>query len=92
MWCDLLSRVDHAADAVTLLHLFKGGVDVGQRLAVRDEFVHLELAGQIIINEVWELGTAFDATEGAALPHTTGNQLECYTTVSVHRQITCMRF
>ena len=42
-----------------------------------DEFVDLELALQVVVNEIWELGAAFDTAKSAAFPYTTGDQLEC---------------
>ncbi len=42
-----------------------------------DELVDLELAVEVIADEATHLGTALDATKGASLPHTAGNELEC---------------
>lgn len=43
-----------------------------------DELVDHQLAAQIVVHQVWELAAALDAAERAALPHTSGDQLECY--------------
>lgn len=43
-----------------------------------DEFVDHQLAAQVVVHQVWELAAALDAAECAALPHTSGDQLECY--------------
>lgn len=42
-----------------------------------DELVDLELAVLVVLDEVGQLGATLDAAEGAALPHTTGDELEC---------------
>lgn len=76
---DLL-HVQHGADAVALLHGFKGVVDLGQRLTVGDELVDLEPALEVVGDEVGQLAAALDAAEGAALPDATSDQLECYNT------------
>ncbi len=59
--------------AIASLHIRKSGVDLIQRLPVRDEFVHLEFPSHIIVHEVWELATAFDAAECATFPDTAGD-------------------
>lgn len=73
-----LFHIHHAANAVASLHLLKGSVDGRQRLTVGDELVHLELAVQVVVHETGQLGATLDTTKGTALPHTTGDQLECY--------------
>lgn len=45
---------------------------------MRDEFVDLELAGEVVVDEVGELRAALDATESAALPDAAGDELECW--------------
>lgn len=72
----LLAHVDDAADAVTSLHVSEGGVDLVERLSVGDEFIDLQLAGHVVVNEVGKLGAALDTTESASLPDTTSNKLE----------------
>ena len=42
-----------------------------------DELVDLELAVEVVADEAAHLGAALDATKGASLPHTAGNELEC---------------
>ena len=70
--------VQHRADAVALLHELKGLVDLGQRLAVGDELVHLEAALEVVLDEVGKLAAALDAAKGAALPDAARDQLERY--------------
>lgn len=41
-----------------------------------DELVDLKFALQVVVDKVGQLGAALDATEGASLPHTTGDELE----------------
>ena len=72
----LLAHVDDAADAVTCLHVPKGGVDLVERLSVGDELINLQLAGHVVVDEVGELRTALDTTESASLPDTTSDKLE----------------
>lgn len=72
-----LFHIHDTADTVALLHLLKGSVDVGERLAVGDELVNLQLTVQVIVNQTGELSPALDTTECTSLPHTTGDQLEC---------------
>lgn len=43
---------------------------------MRDELVDLEVAIHVVGDETGELGAALDAAEGAALPHTSGDELE----------------
>lgn len=42
-----------------------------------DELVDLEVALQVVGDEVVHLRATLDTTESASLPHTTGNELEC---------------
>jgi hypothetical protein len=49
---------------------------------VRDEFVHLEPAVLVVLDEAGELGAALHAAEGAALPDAAGDKLECYRMVN----------
>lgn len=72
-----LAHVDDGADAVAGVHVVEGLVDAGERLAVGDKLVNLELAGHVVVDEVGELRAALDTTESAALPHATGDKLEC---------------
>jgi hypothetical protein len=65
-----------------LLHRLKGVVDLGEGLAMRNELVNLELALKVIINETGQLGAALDATESGALPDTTGDKLEGYSSIT----------
>lgn len=69
--------VNNTPDAIARLHLLKRIVDTCQRLTVRDELVHLELAVEIILNQAGQLCAALDAAKGATLPYSAGNKLEC---------------
>lgn len=42
-----------------------------------NELVHLEGTLQVVRHEAGELGAALDAAEGASLPDTAGDELEC---------------
>lgn len=59
------------------MHVVESGVDLAEGVAVRDELVDLELALHVVVDEVGQLRAALDAAEGAALPHATGDELEC---------------
>lgn len=72
----LLAHVDDAADAVTSLHVLESGVDLVEGLSVGDELIDLELAAQVVVNEIGKLGTALNTTEGASLPDTASDKLE----------------
>jgi hypothetical protein len=52
---ELCSRVNNTTDTIPSLHLLKSVVDVGEFLAVRDEFVDLELAVQVVVDQVGQL-------------------------------------
>ena len=73
----ILLHVQHGADAVALLHDLEGLVDLGERLAVRDELVDLEAALEVVLDQVGQLAAALDAAEGAALPDAARDELEC---------------
>jgi len=73
-----LSHVHDTTNAITLLHDIKRLVDVLKSLAVRDELIDLQLALQIIINQVWKLAAAFNTAESTALPDAPSDKLECY--------------
>lgn len=45
-------HINDAANTIALLHIVEGGVDTGHGLPVCDEFVYLELPGQIVVYEV----------------------------------------
>lgn len=72
----LIRHANNTTNAVTSLHVTKGLVDVFERLSVGDELVHLELACHVVVDEIGKLSTALDATKGATLPHTPGDELE----------------
>ena len=83
----LLPHVDHSPDAVPLLHRLERVVNFLERLAVRDELVHLEIALQVVVDEARELCAALDATKRGALPHSARDELErCGEVLAVHRK------
>lgn len=86
-----LFQIHNATHTVALLHLLKGSVDGRQRLPVGDELVHLELAVEVVIHQTGQLGATLDTTESTALPHTAGNQLECYARKSAMEQVHDMK-
>lgn len=45
-------------------------------------FVHFEFASHVVVNEVWKLGATFNTPKGTTLPYTSGDQLECFFSVS----------
>ena len=73
-----LPHVYHTSDAVSRLHILEGSVDLGQGLAVSDEFVYLQLASHVIVHQVWQLRATFDAAKGTSFPYTAGYKLERY--------------
>jgi hypothetical protein len=74
----VIPHIHNRPDTVPRLHDLKGLIDLCQRLAMRDELVHLELAGQVVLDQIRQLRAALDAAESAALPYAARNQLECY--------------
>lgn len=69
-------HVDHTSDAISGLHILKRSIDLVQWLPVRDEFIHLQLVGHVVVDQVRELRAAFDTAESAPLPYTAGDKLE----------------
>jgi hypothetical protein len=61
-----------------LLHDIKSLVNILQSLAVGNELINLELALQVVINQVWKLRAAFDSTKGTTTPDTASDKLECW--------------
>lgn len=47
-----------------------------------DELVHLEVAVEVVVHETGKLSATLDTTEGATLPYTAGDELECWRLVS----------
>lgn len=41
-------------------------------------FVHFKFASHIVVDEVWKLGATFNTSKSTTLPHTSGDQLECF--------------
>jgi len=73
---ELLAHVDNTTNAVSSLHIGEGLVHLVERLTVGDEFVNLEVAVQVVINETRQLGAALDTTERTAFPYTACDKLE----------------
>ena len=71
------SHIHHTPDAIPRLHILKRSVDLIQRLPMRDELVHLELARHVIVHQIRELRAALDAAKSAPFPHAAGDELEC---------------
>ena len=68
-----LPHINHAPDAVALLHVMERFVDAGQWLPVGDEFVDFEFSGQVVVHKVRQLSAAFDASESTAFPYAASN-------------------
>jgi hypothetical protein len=43
-------------------------VDILQCLSVRNEFINLELALHVVVDQIWELAAALDAPESTSSP------------------------
>ena len=71
------SHVHHTPDAIPRLHILERSIDFVQRLPVRDELVHLELARHVVVHQIRELRATFDAAKSASFPHAAGDELEC---------------
>lgn len=71
-----LRHVHHGPDTVPLLHDLERVVDLGKLLAVRDELVDLELAVEVVLDQVRQLGPTLDAAKRTTLPHPSRHKLE----------------
>src|SRR6266567_3585960 len=71
---EALVEVDHAADAILRLHQREAAVDVVQRELVRDEAVHVDVAGEVHVDELRNLIASFDTTERRACDAPSGDQ------------------
>ena len=71
-------HIYHTSDAVSRFHILERRVDLGQWLAVSDEFVYLQLASHVIVHQVWQLRATFDTAEGTSFPYTAGYKLKRY--------------
>src|SRR6202030_2443814 len=60
------AELDHAADAILTLHQLEPLVDLIEREAVRDERVHVDVAGQVAVDQLRHLVAASDAAERRA--------------------------
>ena len=70
-------HIHHTSDAISRFHVLECGIDFIQWLPVRDEFIDLQLAGHVVIHQVWELRAAFDTAKSASFPYAAGDELEC---------------
>jgi len=73
---EILLHGQDSTNAIALLHDVEGLIDLGQRLAVRNELVDLEPALEVIFDKIGKLAAALDAAEGTALPYATRDELE----------------
>lgn len=71
------SHVHHTPYAIPRLHILERSIDLIQRLPVRDELIHLELARHVVVHQVRELRAPFDAAKSAPFPYAAGDELEC---------------
>lgn len=62
--------------AIAMLHRVKRVIDSRKHLSVTDELVHLQLSGQVIVNQIGKLRATLDATEGATFPYSARHELE----------------
>ena len=53
---------------------------------MRNELIHLQLPAHVVIHQAWQLSSALNTTECAALPHATRDQLESLFMLAVERQ------
>jgi len=51
----IFSHVHYTANAISCLHILEGGIDAGQRLAMSNKLVNLELATHVIVHQIREL-------------------------------------
>lgn len=48
-----------------------------------DELIDLQVAIEVVLDKAWKLAAALDTAKGTTLPHTAGNELECYFEIQV---------
>lgn len=72
-----LSHVYHATNTITLLHDIERLVNILQSLSVSDKLIDLELALHVVINQIWELSSTFNATKSRSTPNTSSDKLKC---------------
>lgn len=70
-------HIHHRSNTIALLHNIKSLINIIQCLAMRDKLIHLQLPRQIIIDQIGELGAAFDTAKGTTFPDATRDELEC---------------
>ena len=71
------SHVHHTPDAIPRLHILERSIDLVQRLPVRDELIHLELARHVVVHQIRELRAPFDPAKSAPFPYAAGDEVEC---------------
>lgn len=71
-----LPHVDDGSNAVALVQVGEGRVDVLEGLGVGDEVVNLERAVLVSLDNLGQLRSALDTAKGRALPHSAGDELE----------------
>jgi hypothetical protein len=81
--CLYLSHIDNTSNAIALFHSLESLIDTSQVLAVGNELIDLELSIHVISDQVWQLRTAFDASKCTSLPHSSSDQLKCYSRISI---------
>src|SRR3954469_25002223 len=59
--CYPRSELDHASDAVLVVHQLEAAVDLVERDPVRDERIDVEVAVEVALDELRDLVAAFDA-------------------------------
>lgn len=79
-----LTHIDNASNAVTSMHVMERLIDAAKVLSVGDELINLELAVHVVVDQAAHLAAALDTTEGTALPHASGNELECCSNILAH--------
>lgn len=75
-------HVNHTPNAVARSHRAEALVDLIECLAVRDEFVDLEFAVFVILDQSAHLRSPFHAAEGTASPYAACYELESWRIVS----------
>jgi hypothetical protein len=73
-----LPHINHAPNAVSIMHIVEGLINTAEVLTMRDELVDLELAVHVVGDETRHLCAALHAAESAAFPSATSDKLEGY--------------
>src|SRR5579859_2343190 len=69
-------EVDDSTNRLAFMHQIEGFVDALQRQAVRNEGIEADLAAHRLLHHAWQLAAPLYATESAAAPHATRNELK----------------